>query len=152
MLLKQSNIWTDFDQLDYVCITTNAIVKANGNLVMGAGIALDADKHNPNLKVEFGRQIRERGLSNQFYGLLLAEEKYIAFQTKYHWRNDSPLELVARSIDMLRRLALKYPNCTFGLPFPGISNGKLNPKDVHPLLLQLPDNVTVYHLVNLELK
>lgn len=152
MLLKQGNIWNDFDQLDYVCITTNAISKANGNLTMGAGVALDADKHNPKLKVEFGRQLRERGLFNKFYGLLLAEEKYIAFQTKYHWKNDSPLELVARSTDMLRRLALRYPERTFGLPYPGISNGKLNPKDVYPILKQLPDNVTVYHLNKLNLE
>lgn len=152
MLLKHGNIWQDFDQLDYVCITTNAIAKANGSLVMGAGVALDADKHNSNLKVEFGRQLRERGLFNKFYGLLLAEEKYIAFQTKYHWRDNSPLELVARSTDMLRRLALKYPDRTFGLPFPGISNGKLNPKDVYPILKQLPDNVIVYHLTRLNLE
>lgn len=152
MLLKQGNIWNDFDQLDYVCITTNAVSKANGNLVMGAGVALDADKHNPKLKVEFGRQLRERGLFNKFYGLLLAEEKYIAFQTKYHWKNDSPLELVARSTDMLRRLALRYPDRTFGLPFPGVNNGKLNPKDVYPILKQLPDNVTVYHLNKLNLE
>ena len=54
MLLKQGNIWEDFDNLDYVCITTNSVVKRNGTLTMGAGIALDADlMRNPDLTLWF---------------------------------------------------------------------------------------------------
>ena len=74
---------------------------------LGAGVALAADKHNPKLKVEFGKQLRERNLFNKFYGLLLAEEKFIAFQTKYHWRDNSPMELVVASIEKLKKLAIK---------------------------------------------
>lgn len=150
MLLKQGNIWTDFDKLDYACTTTNSVVKRNGELVMGAGHALQAKQRFPGLALDLGKQIQAKGASLGFYGLLLSD-KILAFQTKIHFNDNSPIEVVQRSTDMLRRLALKYPEKTFGLPFPGISNGKLNPKDVYPILKQLPDNVTVYHLVNLEL-
>lgn len=149
MKLIQANIWDYENQFDYICITTNAISKSNGNLVFGAGIAKQADQRHPKLKVEYGKQLRERGLFNKFYGLLLAEKKYIAFQTKYHWNSNSPLELVQRSIEMLIRLANKYPDKTFALPNKGINNGCLHPNVVLPALKQLPDNVTVFHLRNL---
>lgn len=149
MKLVQGDMWKVQDDYDYLCITTNAISKADGSLVMGAGIAKQANEHNPRLKVEFGKQLRDRGLFNKFYGLLLAEQKYIAFQTKIHWRDKSPIDVVARSCDMLRRLAEKYPERTFALPFPAISNGGLTPQQVMPYLKPLPDNVTVFHLQSL---
>lgn len=145
MQLVQGNIWNN-QSLSYICITTNSIVKANGNLTMGAGIAKEANDRVSGLAKDLGKQIKARDLEGKFYGLLLSKEKYIAFQTKLHWKEDSPIEVVTKSIDMLRRLALKYPNKTFGLPFPGIQNGGLKPKDVLPLLQVLPNNVLVYHL------
>lgn len=149
MKLLQANIWDYENQFDYICITTNSTSKSDGSLVMGRGCALEANQRNPKLKVEYGRQLRERGLFNKFYGLLLAEEKYIAFQTKYHWKNDSPIDLVIKSIEMLSRLANKYPNKTFALPFPAINNGGKKPEEILPYLEQLPNNVTVFHLKSL---
>lgn len=150
MQLVQDDIWSYADKLDFICVTTNSIVKTNGCLVMGAGIAKTAMERNPDLPKEFGKQILDKGLAGQFYGLL-AVGKYIAFQTKLHYKDSSPLDVVQRSCNALQRLAKKYPEKSFGLPYPGISNGRLDPKVVYPFLKDLPDNVFVYHINKLEL-
>lgn len=142
---KKQNIWDDFNVLDYICVTTNAIIKSNGNLVMGAGIAKQASFKEDQLKVIWGKQLQEKGLVNKIYGLL-AFNKYIAFQTKLDWKNPSTLEIIRYSTNKLKMLAEKYPDKTFGLPYPGVNNGGLSKQIVRPLLLDLPENVTVYYL------
>lgn len=151
MQLIQANIWDYDETLDYICITTNSIVKSNGCLVMGAGNALQASQRVKSLPLDFGTQIREKQVEGQYYGLLVSG-KYIAFQTKYNYADNSPLELVARSVDALRRLANRYPEKNFGLPFPGISNGKRTVDEILPMLKTLPSNVFVYHLNKLSVE
>ena len=152
MQLIQDNIWNYAHNLNFICITTNSILNKNGELVMGKGNAKEAKAFAPNLPKDFGDQIKANNLDGKFYGLLVSQnKKFIAFQTKFHWLDNSPIELVEKSCDMLHRLAKKYPDQSFGLPFPGINNGRLRPKDVYPFLQKLPDNVYVYHLDNLDL-
>lgn len=137
------DIWEDQHSLDYICITTNAMTKSDGSLVMGAGNAKEASLRNKQLKISFGKQLRDRGLVNRVYGLL-SHENYIAFQTKIDWKHNSTLEVIQKSTDMLKRLALKYPEKTFGLPFPGVNHGGLTREVVLPIISTLPDNVIVY--------
>ena len=144
-LFKKENIWNDFDSLDYICVTTNAMTKSDGNLVMGAGIAKQASIKESQLKIVWGNQLREKGLINKLYGLL-AYNKYIAFQTKLDWKNPSTIEIINYSTNKLKLLAEKYPDKIFGLPYPGINNGKLTKEIVKPLLNDLPNNVVVYYL------
>ena len=145
MLLKRGNIFDDYDVLDFVGITTNSILNKKGELIMGAGIAKTAKGICPELPSMFGSQIKDKGVEGGFYGLLLAG-KYLAFQTKRDWRDNSDIQDVIRSINMLKRCAEKYPDSKFGLPFPAINNGGLSVDLVRPLLDKLPDNVIVYHL------
>lgn len=140
----KKNIWDDFDYLDYVCITTNSIVKTNGSLVMGAGIALQASKRDKDLQQSFGSQILALNKVNKVYGLLVCK-KYLAFQTKTHYQNPSNIPLLQFSVDKLTRLAKKYPNLSFGLPYPCINNGRLTKNEVYPFIKNLPSNVTVYY-------
>lgn len=144
LYVKDKNIFEDIIALDYVCITTNAILNTKGHLIMGRGVAKQANIHNPNLKVIFGQQLKERKLENKVYGLLVAENKYIAFQTKIHYKHSSPIDVIKYSTDKLKRLAEKYPNHIFGLPYPGISNGQLTKEVVEPIISTLPDNVIIY--------
>ena len=146
MQLVQANIWDYAHNLDYLCITTNSILDKNKHLVMGKGIALQARNHLPDLAKDFGQQISERNLNGGVYGLLVSHNKYIAFQTKIHWKDVSPLDVVEKSCDMLDRLARKYPEKSFGLPYPAINNGKRTVAEIQPMLDKLPDNVYVYHL------
>lgn len=141
----QKNIWDDFDILDYICITTNAITKSDGTLVMGAGIAKQASLKENQLKIVWGKQLREKSLVNKLYGLL-SYNKYIAFQTKINWKNPSTLEIISYSVNKLKLLAEKYPDKIFGLAYPGINNGGLTKDMVKPLLLKLPNNVVIYYL------
>ena len=39
---KTGNMWDSWDDADLFLITTNAVIKVNGELVMGRGIALEA--------------------------------------------------------------------------------------------------------------
>ena len=139
----KGDIWNDFDELDYICVTTNSVLKTNGNLCMGKGIAKQAANRCPHLPIIFGQQIKLKNKENGIYGLL-AYEKYIAFQTKIDWRDSSPLYVIANSLDKLTRLALKYPKKVFGLSYPGIGNGNLTKHQVYPLLKTLPGNVIIY--------
>lgn len=148
MLLKKGNIFDDFDTLDYVGITTNSMLNKNGELIMGAGIAKIAKQNNKMLPQLFGSQIQAKECVGGFYGLLI-QGKYLAFQTKRNWKDCSDIQDVIRSINMLKKVAVKYSNKSFGIPFPAINNGGLCWKDVIIYLYDLPDNVTVYHLEDL---
>lgn len=46
-IYKTGDIWQVFDNADLFCITTNAILDKNGELVMGKGIAGEAKKAFP---------------------------------------------------------------------------------------------------------
>lgn len=143
MRLINGNIWQY--ELDYICVTTNSIIKPNGRLVMGAGFAKDAASKVKNLDYHFGKEIIKKGANSQIYGLV-AVGKYIAFQTKIHFKDKSPLPVVEKSCTMLKRLAEKYPDKTFGLVFPAINNGGRSKEEIMPLLEILPDNVFVFEL------
>ena len=150
MKLQQSNIWQDADVLDYICITTNAKVKKTGELVMGRGVAKEAKEHEPMLPQLFGSMLLEHGCADKLYGLLI-HGKYIAFQTKIDWQEDSHIDYVKESTRQLIEFANANPNAKIGLPFPAINNGKLEPIEVYPIISELPDNVIVYHLKDLNL-
>lgn len=146
MILKQGNIFDDEDSLDFVCITTNSILNKHGELIMGAGVAKAAKELHNDLPKLFGEAIKHKDKISGFYGMILVKDKYVAFQTKIHWKDRSPIDVVKKSVEMLNRTALKYNDKTFGLPFPAITNGGLSVDLVRPLLDKLPDNVIVYHL------
>ena len=148
MKLKQGNIFDDFDTLDYVGITTNSMINKNGELIMGAGVAKQAKLHNKHLPLLFGSQIKGNNCVGGYYGVLI-QGKYLAFQTKRNWRDNSDIQDVINSINILKNEAMKNGNKVFGLPFPAINNGGLSWKDVIKYLDVLPDNVVVYHLEEL---
>lgn len=150
MKLKQGNMYNDTG-IDTYCVTTNAILNKSGHLVMGKGVALDAAKRHPILPFVWGKYLKEHSLVGKPYPLLIWED-HIAFQTKLHWRDSSPLDLVISSIKSLADYAHKNPDKHIALPFPGVNNGGLSPNMVYPHLVEhLPSNVTVYHLRELNL-
>ena len=145
MILKIGNIFDSENKLDFIGITTNSKLNNKGHLIMGAGNAKQAKEICPELPVVFGKQILNTCGDLGFYGLL-KHENYFALQTKYHWRDKSPIELVNRSIYKLRLSSLKHPDKVFGIPFPAINHGKLKEGDIIPFLETLPDNVIVFKL------
>lgn len=152
------------DMCHVLCITTNGICKNNGagDLVMGAGVAGAAAKKWPWLPAMAGNVVRVHGTrrhdmldSPWDYGLANVampdrmDVSIMLVQTKYHYRDPSPPQRVAASIDMLRIWAensLKRSDMRFHLPFPGIGYGGLPRSLVLPWVETLPDNVFVYEL------
>ena len=92
-------IWKKTDLLVF---TTNGVVKADGSLVMGKGIAkLVRDEYKEfNLNKTLGEAVSKRG--NEPF--LVVEPPFInkpvyllSFPTKNHWRDKSDLDIIKRS-------------------------------------------------------
>lgn len=145
MILKHGNIWEALALSDLLCITTNSTLMSNGELVMGAGIALQAKQRFPELPRQLGEIIRK---TRPFYGLVylpIEGGRYLgAFQTKTHWRSPSTTDLIRRSTKMLAELAEANPYWRIDLNFPGIGRGGLPRSVVLPIIQALPDNVHVW--------
>lgn len=113
-----------------VC-TTNNVLKSNGELVMGAGIAKQFKEKFPNLPYKFGIQLRGR----KEYNILLStidDIFIVGLQTKFHWKNPSDTFLIHRSLMQLRdltrilgweRVLMTRPGCGNG----GLDWGKVGP-------------------------
>jgi hypothetical protein len=129
---------------------------------MGAGVALEAKKKFKGIDEVFGAYIHTiinvgrlfqqhiTGMSSTgccLYGCVPKLYHSLGmFQTKYHWKDKSPLDLIEFSTNMLHHYAESRPDETFHLPYPGINNGGLRPGQVYPIIKNLPDNVFVWRL------
>jgi len=131
------DIWEQ--KCDWLCITTNGIVKKDGRAVMGKGIALQAKKRYPNIDRILAKKIRERG--NIVSSLLRDHENekwIISFPTKDDWKKPSSLKLIAESAKQLKQHFDDYNlKPLVMLPRPGCSCGGLEWKDVKQILLNI---------------
>ena len=111
------------------CVTTNGIVKTNGDLVMGSGIAKEAKRWFRELPHILGDVVDSRG--NHAYII----EKYgiASFPTKHHWKNNSDPNLIARSCREILHFGKKWEYIL--LPRVGCNNGGLGWEQVKPILL-----------------
>lgn len=80
-------------------IPTNGVVQG-GDLVMGAGLALQAKERFPSLPGILGKLVQEKG--NNVY--VIKPLGIASFPTKVHWKNPSLLPLVRRSASQLRQV------------------------------------------------
>lgn len=145
MILRKGNMWSVYGKTNLFCITTNSTLNKKGELVMGAGIALQAKNRMPELPFLAGRLVKEHG---DEYGLLIcspsAEQVMGLFQTKKDWRQQSDLYLIMIGVHKLLHFLKQYPDIRVDMPFPGIGNGGLSPKVVLPTIENLPNNVNVW--------
>jgi len=131
---------------DVLLVTTNAVVRNDGRLVMGRGAARTAVLKYPKCDLVFGSMVRDFGPN---YGVLYYAPKpdlrLGIFQVKQHWADKADLHLIQRSVDVLRSTCTNlWKNRSVRLNFPGIGNGRLTEEQVLPLLRDLPDNVTIW--------
>ena len=142
---KTGDIWTSLENTDWLVITTNSYIKKDGTLVMGAGIAKQANDKYPIIKKIFGDDItRSCGHLGKYY--ILYWKKIVALQTKVHFKDKSDIELIKESINRLQLFINKNPSRSIvNMVFPGIGYGGLNQKDVYEYCLKnLPDNYIVW--------
>ena len=118
------NLWSS--DADVICVTTNGVIKRDGTLVMGAGVAKQAALRYPELPSVFAAHVRKYGNTPCAYtapdGRII-----VSLPTKHDWRKSSDLRLIITSLVMIRCMFL---NQTVALPRPGCSNGGLKWSDV----------------------
>ncbi len=147
MILKKGNMWSKFGEVDLFCITINGTFKADGSLVMGAGIAKEAKKRMPGIERIISAQFRTYLMHEPYLlPMVLASKSQMMglFQVKHHFAEPASIELINRSTVQLFRYIASYPKMTVCLNFPGIGNGKLKRSEVLPIVELLPDNVEVW--------
>lgn len=139
MIELDSNIWDSTSQ--FKCITTNSVIKANGHLVMGRGIALEASIKYPKLSFELGHLVKHYG-NNPF---IMFNYNIISFPTKNNWRDNSDINLIERSAKIISAFAKIYDIKSISLPRPGCGNGHLRWGDVAPILEKYFDDRFIVH-------
>lgn len=131
---------------DAVCVTTNGIVKSNGEAVMGAGIAKEADARY-NLAASLGKNLHMNG--NHCYHMGSYDDKdIITFPTKNHWKDDSSLELIIQSCKELVSLTDVCGYSTVYLPPVGCGCGKLDWNTVEQAISPYLDDRFVIYMRN----
>lgn len=110
---------------DFRCITTNGALRRNGNAVMGKGLALEARRRYHDIEAILGSLINRYGNHVFHLGYNL-----ISFPTKYHWKQDSDIQLIKRSAQELVTLLKDNPAKRVLLTRPGCGNGNLQWPDV----------------------
>lgn len=124
-----------------VCITTNGIVKRDGKAVMGAGIAKQA-----NDLYFLDEELANHLLSSGNVPHIFAKKgrnncHLISFPTKYNWRDNSDLNLIARSAQLLVELVTRRNITACYLTPPGCGCGKLDwETQVKPVLEPILDD------------
>lgn len=105
-----------------IVVTTNGIVRANGEAVMGAGVALEAKARQEWLPLALGKAIQEKG--NQLY--YFDAWRMITFPTKHDFRERSPMPLIEKSAHELAALLHARPEILHVyIPRVGCRNGGL---------------------------
>jgi len=136
-----------FDQeCDAICITTNGIIKKNGEAVMGAGIALQAKIKYPQLPKLLAERIKQKGNHVYSFDIEGEERTVVTFPTKHHWKENSDMELIKRSLLQLVWLANENKWGKVCLPRPGCSHGKLSWLEVKRYVEKLDDRFIVVNL------
>lgn len=117
-------------------VTTNGIVRKDGDAVMGAGIAKYARDHFPGIAQALGLLLKKYGNHAYFMGSWTDQARSMAnlspgvfvatMPTKHDWRDDSDVNLIRRSAKELVAVADRNNLTKLYLPAPGCTNGRLD--------------------------
>jgi hypothetical protein len=136
---RQGNIWDQVGIVNAVCVTTNGIVKRDGSLVMGAGIALEAVKKYPSIQYTFGGIVKKYG-NIPAIGITDRDTNIVSFPTKNDYEDPSDIFLIRRSAESLKIMADIHNWKRIALPRPGCGLGGLDWIDVQKILNPILDD------------
>lgn len=146
MKIEKGNILDYIGKCDIVCVTTNGIVKPNGELVMGAGCALSFKRAFPSLPKTLGEKIKSKG-NRPVVGGKVENTYIVSFPTKNHYKENSNLELIKNSALFLVKIADYYKATSIYIPSPGTGLGNLSKDIVYDELKKiLDDRFTIVEL------
>jgi hypothetical protein len=143
MILERGDMWSVFFDTDVFMITTNPIIRKDGAVVMGRGIAAEAKDRYPDLPYDFAASLSCYGNEGvDFIGYYEYTRIYY-FMVKDHWAKSAEIEIIRNSVNRLKYL-FGYSDERVDLNFPGIGNGGLPRDHVLPFLQDLPDNIHIW--------
>ena len=105
----------------FIVIPTNGVVKANGEAVMGAGLAKQAAQRFPTLPTLLGHAIQNKGNSLHCWPDL----RLYALPTKTHFSLPSDLSLICRGLIQLAQAMTHFPDSVVYCPHLGCGLGQL---------------------------
>lgn len=138
------DIWDFHAQGAWIVIPTNGVVRRDGCLVMGRGLAMQTQKRFPNIPYFFGQEVSGKG--NHVHHTD-NEHHLFSFPVKHHWKDSARRHLVQRScIELVIRAE------DLGLPFVyvprvGCGNGRLRWDDVKKILHQEFDDTETNFMI-----
>jgi hypothetical protein len=135
-----------------IVVTSHASITEDGRLYMGYGQAQEAIKRIPDIDYQCGSLVQAHAV-NGVYGFLPVrpprpKDRIIGFglfQTQVHWDETADPELIKYSMDCLRQFTQTHANTRIRMNFPGLGEGGLVADEIAPLLLPLPQTVTICH-------
>jgi hypothetical protein len=131
--------------VDAIGFTSNGTVKANGRLVMGAGVAdsFRLKREFSGIDRVFGEKVEDGGNNVYFYDGFSAVRVF-SFPTKQDPQYPSILGLIQKSARQLMAILDATPTrFTVALAFPGIGRGNLSPETVWSAIKDILDNRVV---------
>ena len=130
MRIMKGNIWDYWKKNCCIIIPTNGNIKKNGSCIMGKGLAYQAKSYLHNIEYILGKLIKQRG-NNVF---IICRE-IITFPVKNNWWEKADINLIKKSTIQLKSIIdFNQQLVPILLPKVGCGNGKLNWKDVEPIL------------------
>jgi hypothetical protein len=152
----KANLWDIHkDGWNAICCTCNYIVKTNGELVMGAGIAKQFKDKYPWLAKKWGDKVAKHWHEDydpQILITLMKQQPHLIYvQTKRHFKDQSDLQLIYDSVELLCLMVYTLGWKKVLLPRPGCTNGGLNwENEVKPKLAPLLDRWTQIYVIHQE--
>jgi len=138
-----ANFWTTHKRFDAIVCPTNGVIKKNGELVMGGGLAKQFKERFPYVPFAWGQMVQESGNHICLYE---HEElpDLLSFPSKKHWRDNSDIELIRRSADELVALTDQRGYARVLVPRVGCGLGGLTWQKVRPIMAsRLDDRFTI---------
>lgn len=136
---RVGDIWRTIGLADAICITTNGIVKMDGTLVMGKGIAKEAADMFPGIDMNLGDKVRRFG-NKPTIAAIRNGTRIVSFPTKNHWKDPSDITLITRSAEIIKELANGLKWQYIAVPKPGCGCGLLTWSMVKSALEPIFDN------------
>ncbi len=135
MKVIKGDIWKYYPA-NYIVIPTNGTIKSSGEAVMGAGLAKQLVNKQADFPIIFGEFLNTQGNKLGVFG------KIITFPVKYRWYETANLRLLEQSSKELKDFIEKN-SVTVYMPKVGCGCGRLNWKEVEPILNRYVPNVTI---------
>ena len=145
MITRYGNIWDFHAEGGWIVITTNIGWKNDGSNPMGAGLAKTAADKYPNLPIWYGKKCQKfrddtAVLPYKPGRFFLFPTKPLATQPWLSWQQNSSVALIQQStkqlalwVEILQKDGKKFIK-PIGVPLVGCQNGRLNSKQVKPIL------------------